>query len=407
MLRSGTVISLHEFKAMGKSIREIVRETGIARNTVRKYLRSDGIPERQPRAKRGSKLDPFKPLLDGYISQGITNCEVLWERIRLQGYTGGKTLVKDYVKPFRPPRQIPAVQRYETKPGEQAQVDWGIGEYVDEQGVLHKVPVFVMVLGYSRAVYIEFAKRCDIRSFLRCLIHAMEYFGGVPNVMLTDRMKTVILGMGDDRKPRWHPVFADFAAAIGMVPRVCRARRPQTKGKVERGVRFVKDNFLPGRTFTDLGDLNAQARKWCDEKNRRVHGTTGERPCDRLPREQLQALPTEEKLAPFRFETRRVSRDGFVSFDGVRYGVPWAYSGREVAVRLLRGRLEVWFDGRLIAEHPQVHRSRAVVMLPGQYAGLQAAQGHATARPCARQIPLETVEARSLDLYDRLVEVSA
>ena len=172
MLRSGTVISLHELKAMGKSIREIARETGIARNTVRKYLRSDGIPDRQPRAKRGSKLDSFKPLLDDYISQGITNCEVLWERIRLQGYTGGKTLVKDYVKPFRPPRQIPAVQRYETKPGEQAQVDWGIGEYVDEQGVLHKVPVFVMVLGYSRAVYIEFAKRCDIRSFLRCLIHS-------------------------------------------------------------------------------------------------------------------------------------------------------------------------------------------------------------------------------------------
>ena len=345
----------------------------IARNTVRKYLRSDGIPERQPRPKRGSKLDPFKPLLDDYIAQGITNCEMLWERIQLQGYTGGKT----------------------------------IGEYIDEQGVLHKVPVFVMVLGYSRAIYVEFAKRCDIRSFLHCLIHALEYFGGVPNVMLTDRMKTVILGMGDDRKPRWHPLFADFAAAIGRVPRVCRARRPQTKVKVGRGVRFVKDNFLPGRTFTDLGDLNAQARRWCDEKNRRVHGTTGERPCDRLPREKLQDLPAEEKLAPFRFETRRVSQDGFVSFDGVRYGVPWAYSGREVAVRLLRGRLEVWFDGRLVAEHSQVHRSRAVVMLPGQYAGLQAAQGHAAARPCARQVPMETVETLSLDLYDRLAEVSA
>jgi transposase len=407
MLGSGLVISLHEQKAMGKSIRQIVRDTGISRNTIRKYLRYNGLPERKKRSKRGSKLDPFKPVLDMLLAQGIYNCEVLWERIREQGYTGGKTLVKDYVQPLRPPRRTPAVQRYETKPGEQAQVDWGIADYVDENGIIHKVPVFVMVLGYSRAMYIEFARRCDIRSFLRCLIHALEYFGGVPNVMLTDRMKTVILGVRDDRKPEWHPVFADFAAAVGMVPKVCRVRRPQTKGKVERGVQFVKDNFLPGRTFTDLGDLNTQARHWCDEKNRRIHGTTGERPCDRLPLEQLKPLPVEEVIAPFRFETRQVSRDGFVSFDGVRYGVPWTYSGREVMVRLLRGFVEIWADGQLIARHEQIHRSRAVVMLPGQYAGLHTAQGHAHPRPVARQIPAEQVETRSLDLYDRLAEVGA
>jgi transposase len=182
MLGSGLVISLHEQKAMGKSIREMVRETGISRNTVRLYLRSGGLPERKARTKRGSKLDPFKPALDTMLVQGIYNCEVLWERIREQGYTGGKTLIKDYVQHQRPPRATPAVQRYETKPGEQAQVDWGIGDYIDEQGVIHKVPVFVMVLGYSRSTYIEFSRRCDIRSFLRCLIHALEYIGGVHRV---------------------------------------------------------------------------------------------------------------------------------------------------------------------------------------------------------------------------------
>lgn len=407
MLGSGLVISLHELKAMGKSIRQIVRETGIARNTVRKYLRTEGLPERKKRSKRGSKLDAFKPQLDSLLAQGIYNCEVLGERIRALGYTGGLTLIKDYVQPLRPPRRTPAVQRYETRPGEQAQVDWGIADYVDEHGVLHKVPAFVMVLGYSRMQYIEFTRRCDIRSFLRCFIHALEYFGGVPKAMLTDHMKTVILGVGDDRKPKWHPVFADFAAAVDMVPKVCRVRRPQTKGKVERGVQFVKDNFLPGRTFTDLGDLNAQARRWCDEKNRRIHGTTGERPCDRLPLEQLKPLPSEEILAPFRFENRRVSQDGFVSFDGARYGVPWKYSGREVMVRLIRGFVEIWSEGSLIARHEQTHRTRAVVMLPGQYAGLHTAQGHAHPRPVARQIPADQVEARPLDLYERLAEVSA
>jgi len=406
MLGSGLVISLHEQHVMGKSIRQIARDANVSRNTVRKYLRAKGLPERKDRPRRGSKLDPFKPALDQMMAVGVYNAEVLWERIKEQGYSGGKTLVKDYVKPHRPLRQAPAVQRYETKPGDQAQVDWGIADYIDEQGVVHKAPVFVMTLGYSRATYIEFTRRCDIRSFMRCLIHAMEYFGGVPKVMLTDRMKTVILGVGDDRKPRWHPVFADFAATIGMVPKVCRVRRPQTKGKVERTVRFVKENFLPGRTFVDLGDLNTQARQWCDAKNRRIHGTTGERPCDRIPQEELRPLPSEEMLAPFRFESRKVSQDGFVSFDGVRYGVPWVYSNREAMVRLLRGQVEIWIDGVFIARHEQAYR-RAIVRLPGQYEGLKAAQGHASPRPAARQIPAEQVETRSLELYDRLAEVSA
>jgi len=406
MLGSGLVIGLHELRAMGKSIRQIARETNVSRNTVRKYLRAEGLPERKKRPKRGSKLDPFKTALHQLMADGIYNAEVLWERIRQQGYSGGKTLVKDYVKPHRPPRQAPAVQRYETKPGDQAQVDWGIADYVDERGEFHKVPVFVMTLGYSRAMYIEFARRCDIRSFLRCFLNAIESFGGVPNVMLTDRMKTVILGIGDDRKPRWHPLFADFAATLGIVPKVCRVRRPQTKGKVERAVRFVKENFLPGRTFVDLGDLNAQARTWCDEKNRRVHGTTGERPVDRLPQEELKPLPSEEALCPFRFESRKVSPDGFVSYDGVRYGVPWVYSRREAMVRLLHGQVEIWIDGVVVARHEQVHR-RAVVRLPGQYEGLKAAQGYAFPRPAARKIPAEQVETRSLELYDRLAEVGA
>jgi len=242
--------------------------------------------------KRVSKLDPFKTLLDQYLEKGIFNCEVLLRLLKERGYTGGITIIKDYVKPRRPPKHAPAVQRYETKAGYQAQVDWKICEYIDLNGEVRKIPVFAMVLGYSRAMYIEFTKRCDIHSFLRCLMNGLEYFGGVPKTMLTDQMKTVILGMGDDRKPRWHPLFEDFAAAIGLIPKVCRVRRPQTKGKVERSVQFIEQNFMPGRSFTDLGDLNRQARQWCDEQNRRIHGTTGERPIDRLAQEKLGMLPS-------------------------------------------------------------------------------------------------------------------
>jgi transposase len=407
MLGSGTVIKLHEMKAIGKSIRAISRETGHARNTIRRYLRAEGLPLRKPRRKRPSKLDPFKPLLCQYMEQGIYNCEVLLRLLREQGYQGGRTILKDYVKDFRPPKQLPAVQRYETRPGEQAQVDWGICEYMDPEGQVHKVPVFVMVLGYSRAIYVEFAKRCDIHSFLRCLVHAFEYFGGIPDIVLTDQMKTVVLGMGDDRKPRWHALFADFAATAGFVPRVCRVRRPQTKGKVERSIRFVKENFLPGRRFVDLEDLNRQAVAWCDEKNQRIHGTTGERPCDRLKQEILKPFPTRERWDPYLRETRRVSQDGFVSYDGVRYGVPWLYSGREVAVCERRGNVEIWIGMKRIACHEKVSRSRAVVPYPNQYKGLSHAQGLPVPRPRARQIPIHEVEARSLKVYERLAGVNS
>ena len=405
MLRSGTVIRLHELYASGKSIREIARTTGHARNTVRKYLRANGIPEPRSRKKRGSKLDPFKPLLDQYMADGIFNCTVLLRLLREQGYTGGITLIKDYVKPHRPPRKIPAVQRYETKPGYQAQVDWKICQYVDLDGEVRKIPVFAMVLGYSRAMYIEFVQRCDIHSFLRCLIHALEYFGGVPKTMLTDQMKTVILGMGDDRKPRWHPLFEDFAATAGMVPKVCRVKRPQTKGKVERTVQFIEQNFMAGRRFTDIEDLNRRARQWCDEQNRRIHGTTGERPIDRLAQERLGALPPADRLAKYRFELRKVSRDGFVSFDGVRYGVPWPYSGREVKVREINGFVEIYWEQERIARHKKQFGSRTLVMCEHQYAHLHAAQGYAYPRPRGIQIQAQDVEVRPLDVYERLAGV--
>lgn len=126
-------------------------------------------------------------------------------------------------------------------------------------------------------------------------------------------------------------------------------------GKVERGIRFVKENFIPGRQFVDLGDLNRQALQWCDAKNKRIHGTTGERPSERLLQEKLQPLPPKERWAKYLHEPRRVSRDGFVSYDGVRYGVPWQYSGREVMVREVNGMLEIMVGGIPVAKHEKVH----------------------------------------------------
>lgn len=405
MLGSGSIIMLHELEAKGKSIRAISRETGLSRNTVRKYLRAAGIPERKPHPQRGSKLDPYKDIIQEMINSGIFNCEVIYERIRDESYTGGRTILRDYVRPFRPRKQVLAVPRYETGPGRQAQVGWGEYTYIDEvTGEAHKLYVFVMILSYSRAIYVEFTKRCNVRTFIRCLIHGFEYFGGVTDIVLTDRMKTVILGTDENRQPIWNAVLKDFAVTLGFIPRVCRAHRPQTKGKVESGVGFVKNNFLPGRRFADYGDLNRQAVEWCDKKNRRIHGTTGVRPVERLKEENLKPLPTPDIYQKFIDEERQVYKDGLLSFDGVMYGIPWKYSGRKVIVREKDGKIGIFCDGKVIAVHEKRYRSKDTVFLKDQYKGLKDAEGVIYPRPAAiRVFPLE-VEKRSLGVYQSLLE---
>jgi transposase len=174
----------------GKSAYAIGKEQNISKNTAKKYMQVSTPPE--PAHKRGSILDPFKPQVNQMMHDGIFNCVVILETLQQMGYNGGKTIIKDYVHVFRPPKTIPAVPRYETEPGRQAQMDWGICQYLGTDGEFHKVPAFVMTLGYSRARYVEFTKRCDLKSLERCILNAFEYFGGVPDVVLTDNMKTVV-----------------------------------------------------------------------------------------------------------------------------------------------------------------------------------------------------------------------
>lgn len=399
MIRSGMILMIKESAAKGKSAYAISRETGISKNTVRKYMTQPVRPHGLKGVKKGSKLDPYKPQLDEWMEQGIFNCVVLMERLRELGYDGGMSILKEYVHPHRPARSAPAVRRYETPSGKQAQMDWGVCQYQDEEGQLHKVAVFAMILGHSRAKYVEFVNRCDLRSLERCMLNGFEYFDGVPREVLTDNMKTVTLGR-ESGKVISNTQFADFAVDMGFGPRVCRVRTPQIKGKVERLVRYVKENFFPGRRFSDLEDLNRQALAWCRQADSKPHGTTGRVPLQVF--EELLPLPAQEVRDRYRWETRKVSRDGLVSFDGVRYGVPWQYSGKEVQVRLNGGQVEIYEGERLLAKHPAQYHSGKIVWLPGQYTGLAEHKGIAAPCPAAQQREAR-VEIRPLSFYDRLV----
>jgi len=383
----------------GKSAYAIGKELNISKNTARKYIeRQEALP---PKIDRFSKLDNFKPMLHDLMSQGIFNCVVLLERLKDAGYDGGISILKEYVHPFRPAKTLPAARRFETPSGKQAQMDWGICQYTDNSGTLHKVPAFVMILGYSRVKYVEFTSRCDLNSLQRCIVNAFSYFGGVPKEILTDNMKTVVVGR-QAGKAIWNTRFEDFAADIGFSPKVCRVRSPQTKGKVERLVHYVKDNFLPGRKFEDLSDLNHQALNWCRSADEKTHGTTGKIPLQELSSEGLQPLPSRPVLDKYRWESRIVTRDGMVSFDGVRYGVPWQYSGKEVQVRICAGFLEIYHGEVLLAKHKAQYRSGNIIYLQGQYEGLSERKGIATPFPCAQQRN-NTVEVRELSVYDQLL----
>jgi transposase len=410
MKRSGTIHTIHELFAQGKSIHAIAREVGVARNTVRRYLR--GKPEAVARPKRGSILDPYKAQIHQWMQEDhLYNCEVMLERLHEQGYRGNGTILRDYVRPFRP-RNVghQPVLRYETKPGEQMQYDWGEVQY-EHQGQPRKLYAFTAVLGYSRMRFVIFVKRCDTPTMIRCMMEAFEYFGGLPKAALTDRMKSVFLAMEDD-VPKWNPLFADFMAALGVAPRVCKPYKPQTKGKVERSVGLIKDNFWPGVRFTDIDDLNEQARRWCDRRNQKVHRTTRCIPMERWREEHLSPLPPDYQWERFGAEERRVSWDGFISYDGVLYGLPAhpPVAGAVVLVREHHRSLRIYQQGQFITSLSKQPRSHDIVVHPEQFTAVApvAAMGPAT-KPVGHQVDPVPVAVRSLHEYDQLfgVEVGA
>jgi transposase len=408
MLGGGKVRRLYELHGQGKSIRGMAAQLGISRNTVRKYVRSEVVPREKVRPKRVSKLEPYEGHIQARLAEGVSNCVVLLREIRALGYRGGYTILKDYVQPRRRPGQPAATVRFETEPGEQAQVDFGTFRYRRDDGSTHQVYAFVMVLSWSRAMYVEFVTQADLATFLRCHWNAFTFFGGVPAKCLYDNAKVVVLGRDEAGNPV-HPVeFLDFALRTGFAIQLCRPYRAQTKGKVESGIKYVRGSLWSTLRFRDLADLNVQARQWLDGvANVREHGTTGQRPLDRLVAERrcLRSLPAGERIEPYLWSTRQVGRDGFVRFEKAVYGVPWQWAGTQVQVRDRGGIVEVWSGQERLAVHPRATRPGERFVLPGQWAGLDPGESRPGKEALAWQVPSIEVERRALASYEALLAV--
>ena len=403
MLKVGQVKEIYEMRGAGRSIRGIAEDLGVARNTVRRYLNSAEAMRPKPRKRRASKLDPCTEYVDRRISEGLENCVVLHRELKALGYDGGYSMLKSYVSPRRRRRQPEATVRFETAPGEQAQVDWGSLAYLDEGGKKHRIWVFVMTMGWSRACCVELVRRADTASFIQCHVNAFEYLGGVPRRCLYDNAKVVTLGRDEDKQPIWNQRMLDFAMRVGFEVRLCQPYRAQTKGKVESGVKYVRRNMWPSMRFTDDADLNRQGLEWCGSvANRRIHGTTHRVPWEMLAEERpsLGQVPGRGVLAPYLREDRKVARDCFVSWEGSRYGVHWKWVGKTVQVGQRQGTVEVWAGDERIAVHPRAQRPGQRFILPGQWSGLPMGDNRLRREAMAVQISAGEVERRSLEVYE-------
>jgi transposase len=404
MLGGETVRTMFEVLGKGESIRGIAAALGISRNTARKYLRSPGVPTAKKRRKRARLLEPFESYLRERLADGVENSVVLLREIRARGYQGGHSTLKEFMRPLRRGRRVKATVRFETLPGEQAQVDFGRFRYELPNGGTRHVWAFVMVLSWSRAIYVEFVPKADTPTFIRCHVNAFSHFGGIPERCLYDNTKAVVLGRGPEGQPMFNGRFLDFALRLGFVTQLCRPYRAQTKGRVESGIKYVRYNFWPTARFVDLQELNRQARAWMDSvADVRVHGTTQERPCDRLRQERahLRALPSAERLQPFLREERRVGRDAYVRWQRAAYGVSWLWVGKTVQVQANDEVVEIWADERRLAVHPRALRPGQHSPAPDQWDGLPGWDAHPMKEALARQSASVEVEKRALTLYDQ------
>jgi len=337
----------------GVYLKDIAAELEVHPRTVKRALQRGGAPKRE-RKLRSSKLDPYKAKVDELLGEGVWNSMVILREIQTLGYQGSRTILRQYIQPKRALRPGGATVRFETEPGKQLQSDWG-EVVVALGGVRRKVHFIVNELGYSRRFHFWCTESTDAEHTYEGLIRSFEYFGGVTMEVLVDNQKSAVLQASNSGSPRFNERFVDLAGMYGFSPRACRPYRARTKGKDERMVGYVKQNFFVRyRAFESWVHLNQLAEQWLrEEADRRVQGTVKEVVAQRFEREKpfLQPLPQRRYDTSY-FEYRQVAWDGYVDVHGNRYSAPPALVGQRVAVRIgLDGLLRIYRGETLLASH--------------------------------------------------------
>ena len=401
MLSKEELIVLRHYVKEGLTKTAIAKTLGINRRTVHRYL-SNGKeePEYGPRPPRPSKLDHYKVYLMGRIeTYPELSASRLLVEVRDLGYQGGYTILKDYLRFHRPKNPLTIEQRFEVAKGQQAQVD-----FATFKTPFGTVFALLVVLSWSRVLWVRFGFHQDQLTLLSGLHRAFGAFGGVPRTVLFDRMRTAVAGSEPGGAAIFNAEMLRFADHYGFKPVACRPYRAKTKGRVERAVSYLRRNFFYGRSFRDLEDLNSQVSGWLvDTANTRVHGTTGEVPGERLEEEQTHLNPPPvTSYTPMITLGRRITKDGFISYNGNEYSVPEGLMSSEVQVRASLEELYLFQDGELVATHP-VQEGRRHRRLDPRHRRKNGPYPPVQERPMDVFHQEIEVQRRSLEVYERVL----
>ncbi len=364
------ILRLHHAELISR--RQIADQLNVNRKTVAAVIERSrvitGVHQRCPRASiLGPHYGLVKRLLDDAPKRSAVNILL---RLREAGYDGGITILRDHLRKIRPTKQPEAFLELDFAPGEAAQVDWG--EFGDVFGDGTKVHVFVMVLCFSRMLYVEFTLRETLPALLRCYQRALQFFGGLCREYWHDNMRTV-MAERVGRLWRLTPKFETYRGFHGFKVILCGIGKGNEKGRVEDGVKLVRHQFWPGRHFEDLADVNRQACKWRDETaNRREHATTGKVP-------ELVHANEKTCLLPLRTDTydtddvfsTTVSPFFRVRFDKNQYTAPWTLSGKPVTVRGDDDQVRVCYGEKVVTTHQRCFLKGQVISKDAHQKGLR------------------------------------
>jgi transposase len=392
------VRQLRALHALGWGARRIARELGIARNSVRRYLREGAAAETQTRPGAwtldSEQRQAARRLLDGAAAgNGVVVRRLLAEEdVEVPLRTLQRVLA-----PHRQAKRAAelATVRFETAPGHQMQIDFG-EKWISIGGIRTKVHLFVAVLGYSRRIFVRASLSQRQDDWREGLAGAFRTFGGVTQHILIDRAGALVVGQDRETgSARVHPAFAEFCKDWGVAVSACRPYRARTKGKTESGVGYVKRNAIAGLSFASFAALEEHLTRWMVEADRRIHGTTHERPCERFDRDERQALrPLPSPAMPVRERrvTRRVASDCFVDVDTVRYSVPHALVRRMVEVLVGDHDVVIYDGGIEVARHRRCTEPHRRVVDARHFDGIYRQRDEADV---AASSPI----GRSLDVY--------
>lgn len=360
-----------------RSVRSIARELGLNRKSVARVIDRRAVAEKRATGQRSTILDPFKPLAKAVLVRDpkITAVALL-NYLREGGYMGSRCTVQNWLREVREPApKREAFLRLEFQPGECAQIDWG--EFGDVFGDGVKIHAFLMVMSFSRLLYVEFTRSERFEDFVRCHENAFRFFGGVPRECWYDNLATAVterLG----KLVRFNARFFAYMGHHGIRPHACNPARGNEKGRVEDGVKFIRNNFWSGREFKNFVDLQSQATAWMNSFcNEREHRSTR-----KIPRLHFEA---EEKIAllPMNshfYETdevlsRVVPPDFHILFETNRYSVPWTLTGMTVTLRINAEKIRVFYNERFIAAHDRSYRKHQVITIEQHRTGLLERKG--------------------------------